>query len=129
MGSRSTLYELLFKVCNESGARVCVFKIIVMTSGPKIVLIETRYVETDATNFRDVVQRLTGKNSSTATDNASDRNKLGAENGAHSAKPPPQAATDGKKNSAISSMLLMNLSFKDFEALLSDLPSMEDLLL
>ena len=33
--------------------------------GVKIVQIETRYVETDAMNFRDVVQSLTGKNSST----------------------------------------------------------------
>lgn len=32
---------------------------------PKIVQIETRYVETDAVNFRDVVQSLTGMNSST----------------------------------------------------------------
>ncbi|KAG4960258.1 hypothetical protein AAZX31_13G200700 [Glycine max] len=32
---------------------------------PKIVQIETRYVQTDAANFRDVVQSLTGKNSST----------------------------------------------------------------
>lgn len=33
--------------------------------GPKIVQIETRYVETDEVNFRDVVQSLTGKDSST----------------------------------------------------------------
>ena len=32
---------------------------------PKIVQIETKYVKTDAVNFRDVVQSLTGKNSST----------------------------------------------------------------
>ncbi|CAJ1962181.1 unnamed protein product [Sphenostylis stenocarpa] len=36
-----------------------------MGEAPKIVQIETRYVETDAVNFRDVVQSLTGKNSST----------------------------------------------------------------
>ncbi|QCD76978.1 hypothetical protein DEO72_LG1g600 [Vigna unguiculata] len=36
-----------------------------MGEAPKIVQIETRYVETDAINFRDVVQSLTGKNSST----------------------------------------------------------------
>ncbi|KAK7332177.1 hypothetical protein VNO80_28925 [Phaseolus coccineus] len=36
-----------------------------MGEAPKIVQIETRYVQTDAVNFRDVVQSLTGKNSST----------------------------------------------------------------
>lgn len=34
-------------------------------AGPKIVQIETRYVQTDADNFKDVVQSFTGKNSST----------------------------------------------------------------
>ncbi|XP_044496440.1 uncharacterized protein LOC123218852 [Mangifera indica] len=32
----------------------------------KVVLIETKYVETDPTNFKSVVQQLTGKDSSLA---------------------------------------------------------------
>ncbi|TKY59800.1 Modulating plastid sigma factor [Spatholobus suberectus] len=68
-----------------------------MTSGPKIVHIETRYVETDAINFRDVVQRLTGKNSSTtnwvgngassSVASSSDYNKRGIANDGASANP------------------------------------------
>lgn len=110
-----------------------------MTSGPKIVHIETRYVETDAINFRDVVQHLTGKNSSTTNwdvgngalfsslPGSSDYNKRGIANGGVSAK--PHTTTNGKKNSVASSMLLMNVSFKDFEGLLSDMPPMEELLM
>lgn len=112
-----------------------------MTSGPKIVHIETRYVETDAIHFRDVVQHLTGKNSSTtnwvgngasfsSVACSSDYNKRGIANGGvMSAKPHEDSTTDDKKNSVASSMLLMNVSFKDFEGLLSDMPSMEELLM
>ncbi|KAL7186082.1 hypothetical protein ACSBR2_027941 [Camellia fascicularis] len=34
-----------------------------MSGGVKIVIINTEYVETDATSFKSVVQRLTGKDS------------------------------------------------------------------
>ncbi|KAK7359480.1 hypothetical protein VNO77_01440 [Canavalia gladiata] len=119
-----------------------------MATGPKIVHIETRYVETDAINFRDVVQRLTGKNSSSTNwvPNAdaaaaassslvapSDHNKVGtAQHHGVSAKPQEDATAttdNGKKNSVLSSMLLMNMSFEDFDGLLSDFPSMEEFLL
>lgn len=33
--------------------------------GVKIVIIDTEYIQTDANNFKFVVQKLTGKNSST----------------------------------------------------------------
>ncbi|KAK7399933.1 hypothetical protein VNO78_11130 [Psophocarpus tetragonolobus] len=102
---------------------------------PKIVHIETRYVETDAIHFRDVVQHLTGKNSTTnnwvgngASFSVTDCNKRGISNDAK--KPLEDTPTpDGKKNTFASSMLLMNVSFKDFEGLLSDLPPIEDFLM
>ncbi|KAK7284001.1 hypothetical protein RIF29_13752 [Crotalaria pallida] len=111
-----------------------------MTSGgPKIVQIETRYIETDAINFKDVVQSLTGKNSSTAWIGkggfvAGTITKQGTEHddGVSASKTKKGANTsDGtnKKNSVTSSMaLLKNMSFKDFDGLLSDLPSLEELL-
>lgn len=120
-----------------------------MTSGwrgdaPRIVQIETRYVETDAINFREVVQSLTGKNSSTAWvgNGGSSSNivsgsdvKQGTEYDGVSANKPEKGATsesDGKQknNNVISSMVLLkNMSFKDFdELLMSDLPSLEELL-
>ncbi|RDY14172.1 hypothetical protein CR513_00790, partial [Mucuna pruriens] len=115
-----------------------------MTSGPKIVHIETLYVETDATNFRDVVQHLTGKNSSTtnwlrhstgasfSVAGSSDYSRRGIANDRGVGAKPQEdttATTHGNKNNSVTSpMILMNLSFKDFEAFLSDLPLMEDLL-
>lgn len=115
--------------------------------GPKIVHIETRYVETDAIHFSDVVQRLTGKNSSITTgcvgngyrsafEAGSDNNKGGIAQYGVRTKPEElcayhaTATTDGiKSSSLVSSVLLLNnVSFKDFDGLLSDLPSMEELL-
>ncbi|XP_061338505.1 VQ motif-containing protein 10-like [Gastrolobium bilobum] len=107
------------------------------SEGPKIVHIETRYVETDAINFRNVVQCLTGKNSSMSwVGNGSSGspfaegsdNKGGTSHDGFSAKPEYDVTTDGKKNSLISSMSLKNMTFKDFDGFLSDLASMEELL-
>ncbi|XP_027343286.1 VQ motif-containing protein 10-like [Abrus precatorius] len=105
-------------------------KKLIMTTAPKIVHIETRYVETEAVNFRDVVQRLTGKNSSLVA--SSDHSKVITSRDGVCAKPEEHATpiSDGnEKSSVLSSMVLMNLSFKDFEGFLSDMPSMEELLL
>ncbi|CAL0329765.1 unnamed protein product [Lupinus luteus] len=107
-----------------------------MTSGtPKIVHIETRYVETDAINFKDVVQSLTGKNSSTAwIGNGAFVEGSGIKGGTHehssvSAKTKDGAKFVGKENSLASSMgVLKNKPFKDFDELLSDLPLLEKLL-
>lgn len=99
--------------------------------------IETRYVETDALNFRDVVQRLTGKNSSmtwvgnesSSLEAAGSDNKGETAQGSACARPMVEAPADGVNNSLVSSMVLKNMiSFKDFDALLSDSPSMEELL-
>ncbi|KAL2343379.1 hypothetical protein Fmac_004664 [Flemingia macrophylla] len=122
-------YKTFTPIPFSTHSKQTLYKTHIMTtsiSGPKIVHIQTRYVETDAMNFRDVVQRLTGKNSSTT-------DTLGVSNYdavSVSAKPRKEDAIDGKiKNCATSSMLLMNVSFKDFDLLLSDLPPMEDLLM
>ncbi|XP_019450108.1 PREDICTED: VQ motif-containing protein 10-like [Lupinus angustifolius] len=105
-----------------------------MTSkAPKIVQIETRYIETDAINFKDVVQSLTGKNSSTVW--VENGGFVAKKEGTHehesvSSKRKEGATFDGKNNSVTSSMVLLkNMhSFKDFDGLLSDLPSLEQLL-
>lgn len=103
--------------------------------GPKIVQIETRYVETDAINFRDVVQSLTGKNSSTAW--------IGRNNNAVAAAAADSsvvAASEIKggtasvtakteEGAALPIMMMNNFPFKDFDRLLLELPpcmGMED---
>ena len=104
------------------------------SDAPKIVQIETRDVETDAINFREVVQSLTGKNSSMAnwppsfTASGSDNKEGIAHHDGVSGKSEKISITDGNKNSLISPMILDNVSFKDFDLLLFDLPPMEELL-
>ncbi|KAJ1430594.1 hypothetical protein SESBI_07740 [Sesbania bispinosa] len=86
--------------------------------GPKIVQIETFYVETDAVNFRDVVQRLTGKNS--ASFQEANKGEIA------------KADDDGIKKNISSNVAVVSSSSmvvkEDFDGLLSDFPSMEDLL-
>jgi len=102
-----------------------------MGEAPKIVQIETRYVQTDAVNFRDVVQSLTGKNSSTdwigrnVKPAAESCSKGGItepkEIGASAAVTAATAATDGTNETlsppslSSSTQLNSNLSFKDFD--------------
>ncbi|XP_027338183.1 VQ motif-containing protein 10-like [Abrus precatorius] len=100
----------------------------------KIVQIETRYVQTDAVNFRDVVQRLTGKNSSTAwigrRNAASALSSSEIIEGVNHAIAKPHdwnkgAASNGTlTNDLLPSSMLMNnyVSSKDFDALLLELP-------
>ncbi|XP_047154563.1 uncharacterized protein LOC124825878 [Vigna umbellata] len=99
-----------------------------MGEAPKIVQIETRYVQTDAVNFRDVVQSLTGKNSSTDWIGLNDRSAAEScskggipqskEIGAASAA---SAATYGTNETlspppfSSSTHLINNISFKDFD--------------
>ncbi|XVE63250.1 hypothetical protein DITRI_Ditri07aG0004800 [Diplodiscus trichospermus] len=86
----------------------------------KVVIINTKYVETDATSFKSVVQELTGK----------DSRVLGN---------PPKARSQFYQQEQINqkvdegippgdSILTKNLSFKEFERLLKDMPPMDDLL-
>lgn len=102
--------------------------------GPKIVQIETKYVETDEVNFRDVVQSLTGKNSSTdwigrgrynatATTTSTSMVAVGSnvkkgriEFGVGKSKP-----VESKEYS----MLMSNVSFREFDRFLLELPPIQ----
>ncbi|MED6181024.1 hypothetical protein PIB30_015710 [Stylosanthes scabra] len=93
---------------------------------PKIVQIETRYVETDPINFRQVVQSLTGNNSSMPiiTQQQEQEQEASYRHGSVGANKPLQELVSLNHHAATT-----NVSFKDFDALLlSDLPSFHDLL-
>ncbi|KAE9601070.1 hypothetical protein Lal_00023692 [Lupinus albus] len=106
------------------------------SSAPKIVHIETQYVETDAINFKDVVQRLTGKNSSTAwIGNGGFVEGSGVKGGTLERDSVGDKTKEGatfvvkENNSLASSMILLkNKTYKEFDGLLSDLPLLEELL-
>ncbi|KAI4323129.1 hypothetical protein L6164_022759 [Bauhinia variegata] len=87
----------------------------------KIVIISTQYVETDAKSFKSVVQKLTGKDSDTAP---------AAEGKVYSG-----SKTQKERNHQAvfevpaggNSFLMRNLSFKEFERMLSEMPSIYEL--
>lgn len=75
----------------------------------KIVIINTQYVETDATSFKSVVQKLTGKDSD-ILDAKVQRKRHDHKSG-----------VEGR------SFLMRDVSFKEFDRLLSEMPPLNDL--
>ncbi|KAL8031900.1 hypothetical protein ABFX02_13G059300 [Erythranthe guttata] len=88
----------------------------------KVVIINTEYVETDAESFKSVVQRLTGKHSTLAAAAAEEEEEL---------KPRPRSsgAFDNYyyRETTTSGVLERGLSFKDFDRMLKELPSLDEL--
>ncbi|KAL6529767.1 hypothetical protein OROGR_015390 [Orobanche gracilis] len=80
----------------------------------KVVIINTQYVETDAVSFKSVVQSLTGKNSTAAAV------------GVHHEHERLQSRNDvlGYRNGPV---LNREMSFKDFDRLLKELPPLDEL--
>lgn len=80
----------------------------------KVVIINTQYVETDSMSFKSVVQRLTGKDAVVEVQ-----------------QPPVDVAEfdkqiSGSELARTNSVLLRELSFKDFDKFLMELPSSFD---
>ncbi|KAA0052539.1 VQ motif-containing protein 1-like [Cucumis melo var. makuwa] len=90
------------------------------TAEVRVVLIEYHHIQTDASNFKSVVQSLTGKHSSTAEDGGEicrKRQRVVARNN-----------NESIININQSVKMIHTASFKDLDRLLSlELPSMEDL--
>ncbi|OIW19996.1 hypothetical protein TanjilG_31893 [Lupinus angustifolius] len=87
----------------------------------KIVIINTQYVETDATSFKSVVQKLTGKDSDYLESKAEKaereerlNNQVGVE--VHA----PEGGL-GK------SFLMRDVSFKEFDRFFSEISSLNDI--
>ncbi|XVF18330.1 hypothetical protein REPUB_Repub11eG0012400 [Reevesia pubescens] len=89
----------------------------------KIVIINTKYVETDATSFKSVVQELTGKDSRVIRSNSSKpmRSRFYQEQINKKEEGFPPGVT-----SRGDSILMKNLSFKEFERLLKEMPPVDD---
>lgn len=83
----------------------------------KVVIINTQYVETDATSFKSVVQKLTGKDSE-VMGSKGQRKKYDDNRGGVDV---PSAGGFGK------SFLMRDVSFKEFDRLLSEMPPINDL--
>ncbi|XP_061354841.1 VQ motif-containing protein 1-like [Gastrolobium bilobum] len=91
--------------------------------GPvKIVIINTQYVETDATSFKSVVQKLTGKDSDPLASEA--EGKAQRERHKRHGVEVPDAVSDLRR----SSFLMRDVSFKEFERLLNEMPPLNELI-
>ncbi|KAL7087402.1 hypothetical protein ACP275_13G066500 [Erythranthe tilingii] len=84
----------------------------------KVVIINTEYVETDAESFKSVVQRLTGKHSTLAAEEEEEKLKPARSSGAFD---------NYYRETTTSGVLERGLSFKDFDRMLKELPSLDEL--
>lgn len=84
----------------------------------KVVIINTQYVETDATSFKSVVQKLTGKDSEHSESGKAKRERHNKQGGF---EVPPSAGGFGN------SFLMRDVSFKEFDRLLSQMPPINDI--
>lgn len=89
----------------------------------KVVIINTHYVETDATSFKSVVQKLTGKDSTLANDQEeSDSGNILRERRERMNRSSSAQMLRGKKV-----ILMRDSSFKEFDRLLREMPPMHEL--
>lgn len=85
----------------------------------KIVIINTQYVETDAVSFKSVVQNLTGKDSNVpATEDHHQQVPI---------RSTSKERVKGGGGRQAAPVLKRDISFKDFDKLLKDMPSIDDL--
>ncbi|KAL8031899.1 hypothetical protein ABFX02_13G059200 [Erythranthe guttata] len=95
----------------------------------KVVIINTQYVETDAVSFKSVVQSLTGKDSTVAAAAAAaspEKSKLKSRCSRASAFN-YNSNSNSNSNNAIERVVERGVSFKDFDRMLKELPSLDEL--
>ncbi|KAA3453143.1 VQ motif-containing protein 1-like [Gossypium australe] len=86
----------------------------------KVVIINTKYVETDVRSFKSIVQELTGKESLTIDNSSKPTTRFYDKR--MNKKPRMSSA---ELNGVV---LIKNLSFKELEKLFKEIPSVDDLL-
>ncbi|GAB4846701.1 hypothetical protein Ancab_025707 [Ancistrocladus abbreviatus] len=88
----------------------------------KVVYINTQYVETDAMSFKSVVQKLTGKDATVAMDSVRQFVGAGSRGGFGYGK------VEGDDHGGKERGLMRDLSFKEIDRLLKELPPLDQLL-
>ncbi|XP_021288283.1 VQ motif-containing protein 10 [Herrania umbratica] len=93
----------------------------------KVVIINTKYIETDATSFKSVVQELTGKDAIVMSNPSKPKSRFYKEqiNKREEKEGIPAAGVGSSRGGSI---LMKNLSFKEFDRLLKEMPPVDDLL-
>ncbi|MBA0575983.1 hypothetical protein Golob_024683 [Gossypium lobatum] len=86
----------------------------------KVVIINTKYVETDVRSFKSIVQELTGKGSLTIDNSSKPTTRFYDK---RMNKKPRMSSAE------VNDLVLMkNLSFKELEKLFKEIPSVDNLL-
>ncbi|KAM6584943.1 hypothetical protein CsatB_011945 [Cannabis sativa] len=94
---------------------------------PKVVIINTQYVETDAKGFKDVVQKLTGKDSKVEDhDDGHDGHRAFRTRSTTDHYNSSSSSSATATAPDITTTLTTNISFKDFERLLREMPQIDD---
>ncbi|MED6216323.1 hypothetical protein PIB30_006608 [Stylosanthes scabra] len=108
--------------------------------GPvKVVIINTQYVETDATSFKSVVQKLTGKDSFAEGDHGKPHHQLrdhrhhqmnnyyynhNNNNNNHVAD---SSTSSAGNNGFVNQFLIRDVSFKEFDSFFGQIPPINDI--
>lgn len=98
----------------------------------RVVIINTQYVETDVRSFKSVVQEFTGKDSAPPGNSDHKHLKRGLSRKLTSmdeirAKRVRLDVSDTVPHAGGDQVLMRDLSFKEFEGLLKEMPSMDEL--
>ncbi|GMJ10018.1 hypothetical protein like AT1G78410 [Hibiscus trionum] len=96
----------------------------------KVVIINTEYIETDAMSFKSVVQELTGKDSRVTSNPPRPRSRFYREEIKKKEQAGgirPGVGVGSTSSRPGESVLMKNLSFKEFERLLKEMPPVDDL--
>ncbi|KAL9145652.1 hypothetical protein ABFS82_13G058900 [Erythranthe guttata] len=93
----------------------------------KVVIINTQYVETDAVSFKSVVQSLTGKDSTVAAAGAASPEKSKLKSRSSGASAFNYNSNSNSNSNAIERVVERGVSFKDFDRMLKELPSLDEL--
>ncbi|GMJ05373.1 hypothetical protein like AT1G78410 [Hibiscus trionum] len=95
----------------------------------RVVIINTKYVETDATSFKSVVQELTGKDSNDMSNSTKTRSRFHREeiNKIEHVVAGIRPGVGSTSSRSGDSVLMKNLSFNELERLLKEMPPGDDL--
>lgn len=93
----------------------------------KVVFIQTHYIETDPMSFKSVVQGLTGKDSSVATWMENERPAVAGRKRSREEPLSGRGGGGGGVGESTLPVLMKETSFKEFERLMLELPSLEEL--
>ncbi|XP_054814182.1 VQ motif-containing protein 1 [Prosopis cineraria] len=91
----------------------------------KVVIISTQYVQTDAGNFKSVVQKLTGKDSHDHDDQVEE--EPASSSASRKAINSSEAKAESHHHEVSGSVFIRDVSFKEFDRMLREMPPIHEI--